>query len=461
MPAKYFIKRNSLSSKWGVWMTGDGSTSTVESLVAELKSNEDAEAYCERIQAGESHEAIIDSLKSGRTKKEGGGLFGRFRKKESDSEVLVAETHNPVIEIEKEESTEPLEATVDESDVTSVERETPIRFEVIEPAPRPVAAESTPEPEPVVEEVDTREAEPTVEEVKAAQAATITSEDDQGTSRVREVTTPSSISERVKAAFGKSNETENSEPVEVTAAVQEEVPVETEASVEPAPVEMEEEVPVAVVETEVPVALEEEAPTAAIKEAELPTGEATGTEESSADDKLLDWSFTPPPDVTPSEVKAESSPETVSEPVEPAPVEPIRSEVEPVRPSAPKIQELSASAAPAQQVRPTRVASEQVSKPAAKVEDRQPASSTGNSGLILEIGVSKALKDVTAGDPRVSDKKYNSVASKEFTEVNKAFTLGNSPEHLREELLHLAAVCLAWADAIEKRGLKTNNSKAA
>ena len=85
----------------------------------------------------------------------------------------------------------------------------------------------------------------------------------------------------------------------------------------------------------------------------------------------------------------------------------------------------------------------------------------GTGRVTVDICVSKALKDGSGGDARISDKKYNSIASKEYTEVSKAFANGSSPEYLREELTHLAAVCLAWADAIEKRQSTGTISKAA
>jgi hypothetical protein len=71
--------------------------------------------------------------------------------------------------------------------------------------------------------------------------------------------------------------------------------------------------------------------------------------------------------------------------------------------------------------------------------------------VTIDICTARSLQNETWGDPRLPDKKYGSIVGKEYTEVSKAVANGASPDHLREELVHLASVCIAWADAIDKR----------
>ena len=167
---------------------------------------------------------------------------------------------------------------------------------------------------------------------------------------------------------------------------------------------------------------------------------------------LVDWTFSPPPDVTPEEVRA-SSQEDDEDDVQ---------------------QDDDLAVAEPESIQAKRNVAQIAEKPAVQTkapdtelvaaETVKPSSVTSGgteSRMTVDICVSKALKDSAVGNPKVSDKKYNSIASKEYTEVSKAFATGNSHEHLREELTHLAAVCLAWADAIAKRQASDAEEQAA
>jgi hypothetical protein len=102
---QHTIKRNSLSSRWGVWAIGTDDGSPVEKLLVEFKNSEDAESYRDRIEAGEVHEAIIVSLSEKKPGESGkGGIFGKLFKRGSAANVVdgtaAPVVNNPVIEIQ-------------------------------------------------------------------------------------------------------------------------------------------------------------------------------------------------------------------------------------------------------------------------------------------------------------------------------------------------------------------------
>lgn len=411
------VKRNSLSSKWGVWAAGSDANSPVEKLLAEFKNSEDAETYRDRVEAGEDHTAIIASLGAKKSKTPGGGVFGKLFKRNASADINDGSSgpvvNNPVIEIqapvkkEDEDSSDSAEAPA-KAQPTAV-KETPSRFQVIEqPAPepvKPVVTETAPPAPDVVAEVEQEEAaEPAAEEQVSAQV-------DQMEESIKEeaiVSVPDPeevVAEQVEAVVPElvSEEPVAEPPVEKPVAEQVEV-------IEAAPV-----VEKAVAESTV------DKPAA--KTAVKPASNATPEDSNRDDGLLVDWTFTPPPDVTPEEVRSSSGAQ-------------VATEVQTTNAVDPEW------AAPAAKSGPATVESESA---------RGIVQDPGTGRITVEICVSKALKDSSAGDPRVSDKKYNSIASKEYTEVSKAFAAGSSSEHLSEELTHLAAVCLAWAEAIAKR----------
>lgn len=526
MPAKYSIKRNSLSSKWGIWAFGTDESSTVEKLIAEVRSQEQAEAYCARIEAGESHEAIIASFSAKKPKQEGGGFFGRFRKRSSAAaeETTTSTTvSNPVIEIEtvekEAETTEVAAVEVETEPAAVMATEAPSRYQVIE---QPKAPEPQTVPEPVVTPEAVAEPErvaEVVEEVEEVQAPEATPEprpepDDLPTAdvtiaadetetapvetdsmsaegeRVKMVASPASLSDKVKAAFGK---TRAEEEPEVPAEVEPTTPV----SIEPKPSTDEAGLP------EEPAARVEEAPakvskaeSSSISEADFDPGQkqekvvepeiqtvapveqqkepevaATPADEQE-DGSLVNWTFTPPPDITPEELKASgqqvpqaAEPEERPQPAPPvvakAPVAEAPVEAPAQKLKAPEVSAPKKSAVPASPASPVGKVDSEL-KPPAQFKPNEPVKqSAEKSAITMEVGIPKAVREAAVGDPRVSDKKYNKVASKEYTEVSKAFAAGNSPDTLREELIHLAAVCLAWADAIEKRKTGKDAKKAA
>ena len=168
---------------------------------------------------------------------------------------------------------------------------------------------------------------------------------------------------------------------------------------------------------------------------------------------LLNWTFTPPPDVSAAEVGKrpqavpEPEPEEAEEPV--AVLEPAPQAVAPVETAPPQ--------EPEQAAEPVVMSVTPAAVPAAPAGDvrqavtAQPVPSSSNGKVTIDICTARSLQNEAWGDPGISDKKYSSIASKEYTEISKAMAAGGSPEHLREELVHLASVCIAWADAIDKR----------
>lgn len=127
---------------------------------------------------------------------------------------------------------------------------------------------------------------------------------------------------------------------------------------------------------------------------------------------MLNWTFTPPPDVSAAEVQSGV-----------APTVPVESK---------------SQAAPTMDFREVH-----------------------GTKIAVESARFEALRSDSAGGGDISDKKYNSIASKEYTEVSKAFASRNSQGTLHDELLHLATVCMAWADAIEKRMASGTSERAA
>lgn len=403
MPATYSIKRNSLSSKWGVWSVDADAESPVEKLVAELKTKEEAEVYCGRIEAGESPESIMASLTAKKPKQSGGGLFGKLfgRGNSGEPEAIEAPVSNPVIEIETQPEVSPEQASAAASlqeltpavSATKPAIERPSKFQVVEqPAkvqpvePIPAVEADIETPKPAAFETDTR-----LDEMSAEPQRPETAEAFPGNHSNTEPRLAPQVADIPEATDVSSFEQGPAQSVADVRAVEEPYyPGSVQASApEPEPVKAQQS------ETSAPV--------------QSRTQINSESEDSRDDSLLVDWTFTPPPDVTPAELKA-SGQKPVSEPAQ------QRNGMDPEY--APQ---------PAQQNDP------------------------GSERVVVEICVSKGLKEGSIGDPRVSDKKYNSIASKEYTEVSKVFAAGNSPDSLREELTHLAAVCLAWADAIQKR----------
>ena len=387
MPATYSIKRNSLSSKWGVWTTETESGSPIEKLVAELKTQEDAESYSERIQAGESHDVIVASLSGRKPKQEGGGLFGRLFKRGS-AEPIQAPVSNPVIEIE---TAQPAAASPEVTQAASALDS--VNDTVQSPGP---ATEEPSRFQPVEQPESTRQAPPAPQRVQAAapiEAPQVNKEDTEPVAKEssNEHSPVGDIRMQPETMLTPQTGLEESSGK----AAQPVAPISTST----APAESQ---PVTPAEPPVQKQTAIEAHQQPVSQPQSPAQVQSGGG-SRNDGLLVDWTFTPPPDVTPAELEASGQqvPETATQP------------------------------------------------PANGTSVRATESDSGR--MMVEICVNKALKDMSTGDPRVSDKKYNSIASKEYTEVNKAFTTGSSPEYLREELTHLAAVCLAWAEAIEKR----------
>ncbi len=377
MPAIYSIKRNSLSSKWGVWTTDTSTDPPVEKLVTELKTAEDAEAYAARVQTGEAHDAILASLSGKKPKAESGGLFGKLFKR-GKVETNVAPVSNPVIEIETAEHAPAAEQRSEEQETPTQARtsavEAPSHFEVIE-QPKP-APQATPTSVQKVEPAPAPASPPVVESPVAPEPVP--------------VRTQEPVSAEISQAVPEESSTQTVEP-SVKAPLEFSESVESQPEIASAPKVSE-----------------------STESRPAPPVATQADEQSRNDGLLVDWTFTPPPDVTPDELKA------------------------------------SGEESPANTTNQGQSGS--------STQESQENEDSGQ--LTMEIRVSKALKEASVGDPRISNKKYNSIASKEYTEVNKAFTTGNSPEYLREELTHLAAVCLAWADAIEKRQ-KSEGTRAA
>ena len=387
MPAKYFVKRNSLSSKWGVWAVEQSAGSPVENLVAEFKNQSHAETYQERISNGESHTAIMTFINTKPENSSGGGMFSKLFKRDSQAEKPERQvTTNAVIEIQpRKPAAEPRDGGEQELPATprtARPANAPSRFQFIEPPARPA------KPVAVAQSEDKVIAE-----------------------------APETASTEIEERTGEDTAADPATTVNESAPVVDE-----------------------------PEISEQEAWTTA---ARLPVGSKRKVDDDD-DGVLVDWTFSPPPDVTPDEVRASSQPGASGEQdddqsaVEPAPVQAGIEE-------APVAEEKSSPVA----VNYTEHASEQ------PIADDSVDRADTESRLNVDICVSKALQDSAIGNPKVSDKKYNSIASKEYTEVSKAFANGNSQEHLREELTHLAAVCLAWADAIEKRQTLDMEEKAA
>lgn len=446
MPVRHAVKRNALSSKWGVWTTDTDARSPVENLIAEFKNNEDAESYVVRIEAGEAHDVIVASLKRKKPKVDGGGgMFGKLFKRGSGAVSATADggptVKNPVIEIPapRRQEAEANTAAIAEAPAASRQAraaraaraaEAPSRFQVIEqparkPAPVPTVAEAEPavmaEPVPAVAETEpaviTAESEeppvvanvPVVEDVPVAVEIEMveTYEAPQPTLEAEMATeTISPVEPTVhEAAAGPSAN------AKATKRVVPEIETVVEDDLETGPSAPEESS-----EAEEPVPTVTGARRGTVGTSTPPAVKSVEEEPSRDDSLLVDWTFSPPPDVTPEELRSVGG------------------------------------AVPASLAKAPEAPVAETARTSAKTDGGSGISSDPGTGRVsVDICVSKALKDLSSGDPRISDKKYNSIASKEYTEVSKAFAIGNSPEFLREELTHLAAVCLAWADAIEKR----------
>ena len=478
MPVKYSVKRNALSSKWGVWTVDPDSKSPVENLVAEFKKGEDAESYQARIEAGETHDDIIASLSAKKPKAAGsGGVMGKLFKRGSREQLPVDATepavHNPVIEIAAPSK------RVDEVSTPEVEEtpvaakparmiEAPSRFQIIEQPPAP--APPVPTAEPVVEAKKITVA---AEEVPVSEDVPVVVENvEEPLAEIEATTVPESLPEVSSAGDSpveRLPEASAEEPASPTAS-QPAKPVEILAVAEPVE-EINEPEEVSVVSGSTPeIAPEPE--TLSVKAEQQPVVEEIAPVETASqvktmveptdiatvptpaapapaplksqpaepkdESRLVDWTFTPPPDVTPEELRSSAS--TLA--VQPA----VVTQTEDSNKVDPEW------AGPAKTARTAKASAQ---------NDGGISQDPGTGRVTVDICVSKALRDSSGGDARIPDKKYNSIASKEYTEVSKAYANGNSPESLREELTHLAAVCLAWADAIEKRQSSSTEVKAA
>lgn len=376
MVANYEIKRNSLSARWGVWSSEQGADAPVENLLAEFKSQDQAETFKERVSSGQPADAVIAEINAKPTAgKSEGGLFGKFFKRGPKPEVTVApQTSNPVIQIQAVQKSED-EVTSSENEEISLtssdgaepvqrtpmiryEDETPERPEIrvqpevsaqVEPARLETPSELSAISEPVIESEAAPNVQPqTVSEVTAPQENGANPIDQDALKMVS----------HMKASVP-------------------EAPASKEANV--APVERPE-------------------PQAKMDEA---------TRQG-----MVNWTFTPPPDVSAAEVQSGATPN--------APVE-------------------------------------KIAPPQPKVDFRE----VHGTKIAVETARFEALRTDSAGGEEISDKKYNSIASKEYTEVSKAYASRNSQGTLHDELLHLATVCMAWADAIEKRMASGANERAA
>ena len=461
MPVKYAVKRNALSSKWCVWATDTDSSSPVENLIAEFKKSEDAESYHTRVEAGETHDDIIASLSAKKPKVKGnGGVFGKLLKRGSDEAASIPEAapvvHNPVIEIPApvrrgEEAATPV---IDESPAVAKPAraaEARSRFEFIEqqPAPPPPPLVKAVKPTAPVEEI------PVIEDVAVVMEPAVEPQPE-----VKAETLPETLMETASPVEAQAEpvetqpaalsveQTEIPEPVLTGADTTPEItpePVEANHAATPRLVEKVSEQPVIEEISAAEVSQQDEAriapvvPATSRARATAPvTGVPAQQNQAEQQSRLVDWTFTPPPDVTPEELRSSGA-------------------VVPVTPAASKRVEDD------NRIDPEWAGPAIKSMPAAvDAHKRDALSQDPDTGRVtVEICVSKALRDSTNGDSRISDKKYNSIASKEYTEVSKAFAAGNSTDNLREELTHLAAVCLAWADAIKKRQSSGSEARAA
>ncbi len=448
MPANFTIKRNALSSTWNVWQTGGDGISSIESLVAELKSLEQAERYCAMAETGKSHESIMASFEGSAGS---GGLFGRFFRRKSSHASVAAEAPviNPVVEIA------PSEVASEAPPAAEQVAETPSKFQVIEPA-----ANSVLEPQEIEEPAESPDS---AEAVEVADSPAVVLNDDVDSQNVSPSGKPSSFGSRLKGVFRRRSEEEEAafetQPVsqfEPTAQFTE-PPTEVKDIPEPSPVidapssesnvsnlEIESEPALPEVEVdeseelyfdEVPAAPVNEEPaedaaTATLEETEAPEPLPSIANVSQQDDDPV---FEPEESLDLGEEIDETPAAVFSEPeteITPVPVAEVQTEAS--QPSAPD------SVGPL---------------PGGPLSHARSEAMADRFGLdtTAENPIPPAVQQAAFGDPRVSDRKFSKAASQEYTEVSKVFAAGNSPEKLREELLHLASVCLAWANSIEMR----------
>lgn len=439
------------------------------------------------------------------------------------AEAVAQSESEPVVEIVIEP--EPVADIVAERAAEVVAESEPVAEVVVEPEP---VAEVTAKPEPTAEVVVEQAPEPTkkVESVATPELQsvsetvidpiaepaptisepepTVSEVDESESERIKVVSSPSSLSSKLKAAFrrGKSSEKieveEMPEPIAPLSPVSDkqhsqshiepatplpieikkapykapEIEIQPEA-IEPKPVEQVEAVkpadsaisesdfePIKKPTFDEPAVMVSPKPEPVAPQQAKPAPQQKASIDDQKDGVLVNWTFTPPPDITPEELRA--SGQKAPEGVAPAKPAAIKDSAEPLVAKADKPATTEAKKTPqTPSVSEFSQIDPELATPSSRKPNQPVNKDTGSNSMTVEIGISKALKEVTIGDPRVPDKKYNKVASAEYTEVSKAFAAGNSPDTLHEELIHLAAVCLAWADAIEKRKLPKSGKKAA
>lgn len=388
MVASYEIKRNALSARWGVWSNEQGGNAPVENLLAEFKSQDEAEMFRDRISDGQAPEVALAEIKNRPApEKSEGGLFGKFFKRggaqRNESAVANAQTNNPVIQIQAVQKTqvESGELTAEVAQVPvepQPQRQPSFRYQDIAPSRTVTAPKPAPTPESVAQpEMPGIPEEP----VKPAQPEVFSSASP-------EQVTGGPIAEPAPEPVAETREPEL--PASSTAANPPQTP----------PQELHEFSPIPQTKPQSEPARE-------------PVSERNG---------MVNWTFTPPPDVSAEEVQSGQAP---GAPVQAARPAPQPASAHPVREQRTDVRELHGAHIPVDSAR------------------------------------FEALMSESAGSEKISDKKYNSIASKEYTEVSKAYASGNSHGTLHDELLHLASVCMAWADAIEKRMASGSHTRAA
>jgi hypothetical protein len=432
MAATLDIKRNALSSRWCVWATEAGDKAAVENLLGEFKTRGEAEAFREHVSSGSSPEAALAAMKEKADAEKAGGksLFGKFRKKGDAAAPAAVNGHkrpsNQVIQIQKHA---PPAEEEEVSDVMGAGFEPPapgekqgrssIRYEVIEPARKPRAPR-------VEDRAEAQEETEAAARVEAAPLKLVSPEaaDEEEWSQPAHVEQPAAHVERVEAVE------------------EEKAPAAPRPQLEDAPDHK------AVRMISRVKARDIKAPASPVEESEEAPARRDGHR------SLVNWTFTPPPDVSADEVKphgkkahAEEKAAKPAEEVSPLKLVVEDIELPPVKEQLQPVAVIAVSgppaAAPAPRPQPQPIAQPPVTA--------QPAAAAVTGKVTIDICTARSLQNEAWGDPNIPDKKYNSIASKEYTEVSKAMANGASPEHLREELVHLASVCIAWADAIDKR----------
>jgi hypothetical protein len=348
------------------------------------------------------------------TEKSDAGMFGKlFRRGGRVETPAMSQTNNPVIQIQAPQrgEVEEVEALADDM--------APEPAEQVAEAPRPrsIRYEET-APAPVYRRPE-RRPEPPAKPVQPVYAAPAVSQDAQGADEVASVEQPV-VAEAVEE-----------EPEVPVAASDEPQAMPEEESAEPATVEAPEHKAVRMISR---LKARDIAPRSDQMQEFSPAPQAQPEPQAEAKRQgMVNWTFTPPPDISANEVKSGMAPKAPAwaahQPHAAQQVE--RAAAHPAEPDA--------------------------FDPAPPVSIRE----VHGTKIAVETSRFDALRAESTGSEKISDKKYNSIASKEYTEISKAYASGNSQGTLHDELLHLAAVCMAWADAIEKRMASGSRSKAA